>query len=129
MIAKNVGIRRARGHYAIATNIDIIFSDELFQWFKSGVVQQGVLYRSDRWDIPNEVQLESDLDTLLARARTEAIRRNLRDGTHVWRDCLLVNISPRFESIVYDPLLFALRALKENLGNTSRDEVLSRLNR
>src|SRR5690349_11117145 len=30
MIAKNVGIRRARGEYILATNIDILFSDPLF---------------------------------------------------------------------------------------------------
>src|SRR5579883_2071122 len=29
MIAKNVGIRRARGRFILATNIDILFSDEL----------------------------------------------------------------------------------------------------
>ena len=29
MIAKNVGIRRARGKFILATNIDILFSDEL----------------------------------------------------------------------------------------------------
>ena len=29
MIAKNVGIRRARGQFVLATNIDILFSNEL----------------------------------------------------------------------------------------------------
>jgi hypothetical protein len=29
MIAKNVGLRRARGRFALATNIDLLFSDEL----------------------------------------------------------------------------------------------------
>ena len=29
MIAKNAGIRRARGQFVLATNIDIIFSNEL----------------------------------------------------------------------------------------------------
>src|ERR1043165_959308 len=36
MIAKNVGIRNALGDFIIATNVDIIFSDELFQWLKTG---------------------------------------------------------------------------------------------
>ena len=30
MIAKNAGIRRARGQFILATNLDILFSDELF---------------------------------------------------------------------------------------------------
>ena len=32
MIAKNVGIRRARGEFVVATNIDLLFSEELI-WF------------------------------------------------------------------------------------------------
>jgi hypothetical protein len=32
MIAKNVGIRRARGEFVLATNIDIVFSGELFEY-------------------------------------------------------------------------------------------------
>ena len=31
MIAKNAGIRRARGEYVLATNIDILFSDDLMR--------------------------------------------------------------------------------------------------
>src|SRR5216683_779231 len=83
MIAKNVGIRRALGEYIIATNIDIIFSDELFAWMKRDSLGDGVVYRSDRWDIPNEIQLEPDIEILLKRARSEAIRRNLKEGTSV----------------------------------------------
>lgn len=86
MIAKNVGIRRAHGAFVIATNIDIIFSDELFHWLSAGVARTGALYRSDRWDIPNEIQLENKFDLLLKRARDESIRKNLRDGTYVRRE-------------------------------------------
>src|SRR5438477_3536638 len=68
MIAKNVGIRRARGDLIVATNVDIIFSDEIFRWLKLGEATAGRLYRSDRWDIPNEIQLEPDLHLLLERA-------------------------------------------------------------
>ena len=32
MIAKNTGIRRARGEFVLATNIDILFSDELMRF-------------------------------------------------------------------------------------------------
>ena len=31
MIGKNVGIRRAKGQFVLATNIDILFSDPLFK--------------------------------------------------------------------------------------------------
>ena len=39
MIAKNVGIRRARGRFMLATNIDIIFSNELVDWLASGPLE------------------------------------------------------------------------------------------
>ena len=131
MIAKNVGIRRARGDYMIATNIDIIFSDELFQWLKSGVIRPGVLYRSDRWDIPNEIQLEPDLDTLLARARNEHIRRNLSTGTHVRRDGEFVNTyGNRFDHSVYYPMegiLIRLKALIADQPTFDRDDMVRSL--
>src|SRR3989449_10644714 len=48
MIAKNVGIRRARGRFVLATNIDIILSNELIEYIASGRLQHGHLYRVDR---------------------------------------------------------------------------------
>src|SRR3972149_2074020 len=36
MIAKNVGIRRARGRFVLATTADLLFSDELVEFLASG---------------------------------------------------------------------------------------------
>jgi len=49
MIAKNVGIRRASARFVLATNIDILFSDELFAFFND--LKPGVMYRVDRLDV------------------------------------------------------------------------------
>src|SRR5690349_853789 len=50
MIAKNVGIRRATGDAVLATNIDILLSDELF--LDSTVpIPERCVYRTDRVDI------------------------------------------------------------------------------
>jgi hypothetical protein len=51
MIAKNVGIRRASADFILATNIDILFSDEMFAFLASGKLQPKRLYRCDRYDI------------------------------------------------------------------------------
>ena len=51
MIAKNVGIRRARGDAVLATNIDILLSDDLFL-DSTGGLSDRCLYRADRADIP-----------------------------------------------------------------------------
>jgi hypothetical protein len=118
MIAKNVGIRRARGDFIVATNVDIVYSDELFQWLKAGVAMPGRLYRSDRWDIPNEIQLEPDLDVLLRRACDEAIRRNLKDGTYVKQDGEFINTTQKqFDFSFYNPLKHKLDNL-QNLLHT-----------
>jgi hypothetical protein len=80
MIAKNVGIRRARAAFVLATNIDILLSDELFAFLGSDL-KPGALYRVDRLDIV------ADLDTspLPSPAECRAlpwIRAHRQDGTH-----------------------------------------------
>jgi hypothetical protein len=50
MIAKNVGIRRARAPFVLATNIDILLSDELFAFMREGLAAN-VMYRVDRHDV------------------------------------------------------------------------------
>lgn len=50
MIGKNVGIRRSRAPYVLATNIDILLSDELFTFLKAGL-EPNAMYRVDRHDV------------------------------------------------------------------------------
>ena len=50
MIAKNVGIRRARAPFVLATNIDILFSHELFNFMHEGL-KANSMYRVDRHDV------------------------------------------------------------------------------
>jgi hypothetical protein len=124
MIAKNVGIRRAFGDYIIATNIDIIFSDEIFKWLRNAELRSGVLYRADRWDIPNKIQLVSDLDELLRRARTEAIRRNLKDGTYVGNNGVFENSTQsQFDFAFHNPLKHKLQTLQNSVKSDFMTEV------
>ncbi len=55
MIAKNVGVRRARGDFILQTNVDVIFSDELFEFLAKRRLLRGVLYRCDRVDVDRDV--------------------------------------------------------------------------
>lgn len=75
MIAKNVGIRRAAGQYVLATNIDILFSDEVIQYIKHHL-QEDYLYRVDRLDIPSELPKNATIKQLLDFAKKEAFRVN-----------------------------------------------------
>jgi hypothetical protein len=53
-IAKNVGIRRAKGEYIIATNPDIIFSRSLIKFLAKRQLSKGYFYRADRYDVKIE---------------------------------------------------------------------------
>jgi hypothetical protein len=55
LIAKNVGIRRARAPFVLATNIDILFSDELMQFLAGHKLNSRRMYRLDRHDVPTDI--------------------------------------------------------------------------
>lgn len=79
MIAKNVGIRRARGQWVVATNIDIILSDALTDHL-AGPLSSGTLYRTERHDV-SPGWPEADAARLLDHCPTHIIRRHRDYGT------------------------------------------------
>ena len=81
MIAKNVGIRRARGRFVVATNIDLLFSDALIKFFASGKLNPQFMYRIDRYDVPSDIPLKVSIAERLDYCKRHVIRVNRRDGT------------------------------------------------
>ena len=81
MIAKNVGIRRARGKFVLATNIDILFSDELAAFLARQSLEPKRMYRIDRHDAMSDVPVGAPLQEQLAYCRSNLIRVNRREGT------------------------------------------------
>jgi hypothetical protein len=81
MIGKNVGIRRARGRFILATNIDILFSDELAAFLGSQQLGTDRMYRIDRHDAMSDVPAGAPIEEQLAYCRTHLIRVNRREGT------------------------------------------------
>lgn len=75
MIAKNVGIRRARGEFVLCTNIDILFSDEAFDQLAKRQLKHEVFYRANRCDVPKEVMDHEGLKAQLAYSKEHVIRR------------------------------------------------------
>lgn len=73
MIAKNVGIRRARGEFVLATNIDILFSDEAILFMRDRL-RPGRLYRVDRCDVPTEVPAGVPFEQVLDFCRQQKFR-------------------------------------------------------
>lgn len=78
MIAKNVGIRRSQGQFILATNIDIIFSDELVAFIAKKKLDPKKQYRVDRYDIKGGLSQDVALDEALAYAWANPIRSNRR---------------------------------------------------
>jgi len=73
MLAKNVGIRRARGNHVLATNIDILFSDQAMVRMRDHL-RPGRLYRTERVDVPTEVPESEDFGAVLAYCKREGFR-------------------------------------------------------
>ena len=81
MIAKNVGIRRARGEFVLSTNIDILLSNALMDAIAARNLQAGVMYRVDRHDVSADVPIDGALEDQLEYCRTHQLRINGRWGT------------------------------------------------
>ncbi|HLW75577.1 MAG TPA: hypothetical protein VKS01_01310, partial [Bryobacteraceae bacterium] len=81
MIAKNVGIRRARGEWVLATNIDILFSDELMEFIARRRLDSNRMYRVDRWDVMPDVPVDESVEDQLRYCESHVLRVNLREGT------------------------------------------------
>jgi FkbM family methyltransferase len=80
MIAKNVGIARSRGRYVLATNVDVILSDELMRAVATRLAP-GVVFRADRYDVRSVVVPGSPIEEILAGCASNVIRRCRLEGT------------------------------------------------
>ena len=81
MIAKNVGIRRARGQFILATNIDILFSSELMERLARRDLSKSRMYRIDRMDAMGEIPAGAGIEERLRWCAGHLLRVNAREGT------------------------------------------------
>ena len=81
MIAKNVGIRRARGNFVLATNIDILFSSELVERLARQDLRPEKMYRMDRLDARSEIPENAGVEERLAWCGRNLLRVNSRNGS------------------------------------------------
>ncbi len=76
MIAKNVGIRRAKGEFVLCTNVDLIFSDELIQMISQKKLKKNMFYRANRVDIKPGIDEQAGFDEQIEYCKSNIIRRN-----------------------------------------------------
>ena len=81
MVGKNVGIRRAKGEYVLATNIDILFSLELFEFIAKKKLQINRMYRIDRHDVRSNVPADLSFPDQLEWCRANVISIYERERT------------------------------------------------
>src|SRR5277367_4674536 len=80
MIAKNAGIRRARGEFILATNLDIIFSAELMRFLAERSLEKHRMYRMDRHDVASDTPPYSTVRELLEFCESHTRRLFAQDG-------------------------------------------------
>jgi len=80
-VAQNVGLRRARGKFVLATPIDILFPNKLIEFIADENLESNKIYRTDRYDVSRKVLEVSSLDERLAFCRENTIWIHTRYGT------------------------------------------------
>jgi len=127
MIAKNVGIRRAHGDWILATNIDVLLSDELMRHLALRNLDPRSIYRVDRHDVADVFTVGDPIDAQLAASATNVIRICSRNQTRDLRTGELHRIYRRemtmlrtFAPTVVLPIVFAFRAMLRALSFGAR---------
>lgn len=118
MIAKNVGIRRAKAEFVLCTNIDLLFSDALFEELSKRKLRSGKFYRANRCDIPATINENDSVEDQLRFCETNIIKRLGKNSefTLIYDENGLL-----FKSPLFMPLLRFLSWLKAKM--ISADEV------
>ncbi len=83
-VARNVGIRRARGKFILSITNDILFSDELMEYLASEELDKDVMYRIDRYDVKRDAALLHSLDQQLAYCQKNILVVNRRLESGFW---------------------------------------------
>ncbi|MEM7104608.1 MAG: hypothetical protein AAF502_15835 [Bacteroidota bacterium] len=121
MIAKNVGIRRAKGEFILCTNIDLLFADPIFEFFSKKQLSAGTFYRAIRADIPKEIDYTASVENLLKFAKQNIIKRsgkitfgnNIRNTqAHIYKIPFVLRIASLFKALQFR---FFVKSLKRHL--------------
>ena len=118
MIAKNVGIRRSKAEFICCTNIDLLFSDALFEELAKRKLERGKFYRANRCDIPATINENDSVEDQLKFCDANIIKRL---GKHSEFALIYDEKGLLFKSPVFNPLLNFLQWLKYKM--VSADEA------
>ncbi len=75
MTAKNVGIRRASSPFVLCTNIDLLFSDDLFSFLAKNKLDENTFYRANRFDVQKEISAVDGFENKISFAKKNVIKK------------------------------------------------------
>jgi hypothetical protein len=112
MIAKNVGIRRARGRFVLCTNVDLLFSDALCRFLAATTLRPDTYYRANRCDVPDGVDESWDITRQLAWCEAHVIRRLGRNPAYANINLELVGLRDKgpVKRWIFDKMAIAMQA-------------------
>lgn len=112
MIAKNVGIRRAKGAIILCTNVDLLFSDPLFKFLSARNLRKDIVYRANRCDVPDELDPQWSFEQQLDWCSRNTVRRIGRDRNfkNINLEALGLNDKSWWKKWVFDKLSVVFKA-------------------
>ncbi len=120
MIGKNVGIRKAKAKFVLCTNVDLLFSNQLFERLSKRNLQEGCFYRANRCDIPNAIQEDWLVDEQLQFCKANI---KLRNGKNVFFPNFADTTGFMFKYPVFLPLLKFLSSVKRSYAKSNLDKL------
>lgn len=118
-IAKNVGIRRARGEYILITNPDIIYNEPLIRFLASKPLSKDSIYRIDRYDVDKIIPLKLNYDKKLRFCENNVFRVNFLNGNVIFNSSfissLLYHFKKRYISLRSRFLMILNNQISKNL--------------
>ena len=79
-LGKNTGIRRARGQFVLATNPDVLFTQDMIDWLATRQLRSDYVYRTDRYDFRGDGNSQWLDHEILERARAQIFIMHSMDG-------------------------------------------------
>jgi hypothetical protein len=117
MIGKNVGIRRATGRHVLATNIDILFGDDLIGYLRDRL-EPGVMLRVDRYDVPSDLPVGVSIEQVLGYCAERFFQVSTRRGDFDVQEARLLGegeIAGRVLGLYEAARIFGYRGLLNSL--------------
>jgi hypothetical protein len=115
MIAKNVGIRRAKGRFVLASNIDIFLDEELFRFLTQKALKARRMYRSDRVDLDIKIIQQQPKTAPYRIPNRLKTRKHVRSRSIAQKDLKIFTHAGNFQYPEFDSRIPATKIWKEKI--------------